>query len=189
MDVTYVNLRDAYAIIKPRPLYNLMGSVKVNDNSEQESIFSYNSGNLFVKGNDVLSIINQNIKNYCGWYITFVLPSLTDHFLDNSEYLSEEEHVTLLELSNTSNPKFKNIYEYDYFDEIQYTLPLYQMFGVITPYNVLHISVKDFVEMINDRNAPLFVLDEIYSIIGLYYEEYDLYDKQQGKMIKRIESC
>lgn len=203
-------LRDTYAKVQLRPLYDLQGPLRESFNTEEDAQkslaqqitgFDLNNessltsvplmdSNIFISGGDVFGYLSRKIRRKnCNGVVTIVINSLRDLYWDNRQTLPREE-VTQLEIAlHRPLPKFKNIFEYKSLQSLSETidLPLYQMFGTITPYSVIHIPIKYFVRMLNDKMPIQVALSGTNIIIQLDYAQYDFWDPISKSLIEYID--
>lgn len=187
-------IRDTYAKIQPTPIYNLQGPLRENINSEIEAREALSQGieksNLFLSGADVFGYLNRNInRELCDQTVTIVIHSLRDLYWNNKQTLPREI-VSNLEIAlRDPLPTFKNVFEYISIQNLSESLdlPLYQMFGTITPFSVLHIPVTYFIEALNAKVPIQVALENTNIIIQLDYEQYDFWDTISESMVDYID--
>lgn len=135
----------------------------------------------FLSGNNMFGYIHRNLDtSTCNNWITFVIPDLRTIYLRNIEQLDDTKRELLLESVDTNPPTFHNASSikgnielsrmFNYFE--------YQLLGEITPFDVLHITAKDFVYCINHKIPLKFILNDLQIIITLTYIEEDFWDTQ-----------
>jgi hypothetical protein len=191
-------LRDTYGRVQQTPLYYFQGPLRENNDTEEAakkaSTQNMEESDIFLSGKDIFAYLNRNKnRNICNGVVTVVVHSLRDLYWNARSTLPIGD-IKQLELAlSRPLPTFKNIFEYKSLQTIgeSIDIPLYQMFGTITPYSVLHIPVKDFIEMLNNKLPIRIRLDDTNIIIRLDYEQYDFWDPISKSLIEYIDisSC
>ena len=72
-------------------------------------------------------------------------------------------------------------------DETSSMVPMFQVYGNITPYDSVHIPVKYFLESINQKIPIIVELEGIGISIQFSYEEYDFWDPEKNRIIDTID--
>jgi hypothetical protein len=187
-------LRDTYARITPTPIYDLAGfvtediqsSVAARDALQQE--VAGTSSDLFRSGADIFSYLSEHL-DLCGQTITFVIIGLRDLYWTNRDNLSREEIDKLHVALRYPLPNFKNIFEYKNLDSQRGVIPvpLYQLFGTITAFSVIHVPVKYFIAALNAQQPLRVALSGTNIVIELQYRPYDFWDPGSESLINHIE--
>ena len=188
-------LRDTYARVQPGPLFNMEGYHEQNRNTEIEAAKSLSEkslpsgSNLFLRGSDIFLYLSKHQDDVCDYTVSIIIHALRDLYWANRYLLSEDEITQLDIATQTPLPSFKNIFEYSSLEKYGkiFNTPLFQLFGDITPYSVINIPVKHFIESIN-INAPIqaqLVGTDI--IIQLDYELYDFWDVDTESIINYVD--
>lgn len=185
-------LRDTYAHIQDGPIYDLQGYFEEDRNTE---ITAYNNlksndfeSNFFLTGADVFAYISKH-PNMCERTVTIVIHGLRDLYWDNRKSLSQDEIIELELAMRQPLPIFKNIFDYNSLASLtdKIRTPLFQLFNTITPFSVINIPVRHFVESIN-INAPIQAeLMGTNIIIQFDYQPYDFWDVETQKLITHID--
>lgn len=187
-------LHDVYARIQSTPLQYMQGPLNEDTGSEQEAQKNLNEimskSNIFLNGGDVFAYLSRNLDSLlCTGVITLVVTSLRDLYWDNRSTLPQDE-LTQLELAmNRPLPVFKNIFEYKSLQNIgeSVDVPLYQMFGTITPYSVVHVPVIHFIRALNDKIPIRVSLEYTNIILQFDYERYDFWDPVRKSLVEYID--
>lgn len=187
-------LRDTYARIQPTPIYNLYGPLRENVNTEEQAkellIQGIEKSEIFLSGANVFGYLNRNLsKQICNQTVTIVIHSLRDLYWNNRHTLPQEV-VTNLEVAlRDPLPTFKNMFEYESIQNLSESinLTLYQLFGTITPFSVLHIPVSYFIEALNAKVPIQIALENTNIIIQLDYEQYDFWDTISESMVDYVD--
>ncbi len=183
-------LRDVYATIRSRPLYYMEGPLIESSQTETDAKIALNTAdfeasNLFISADNIFPYLNKNMNSdLCKHYITIVIHNLPDLYWSNRQNISQE--ILGVDLAfKQPYPKFKDINEYP---SVKLTNPLvlYQLFGNITPYNVLHIPIRYFVESLNAKKPINISLSGINTIIQLNYEQFDFWDPISESLVEHI---
>lgn len=157
-----------------------------------DKIFDYN---LFLNSTDILSVLRGKLVNYKNDYITIVSPDLFNIYLNNKNVLNNNDLLDVHKYMADDPPQFNNIVDYeqliDYTGskeiESQLKTPIYQLIGEINPYNVLHISVPEFIRLIGNNKPIITNLRNTKLLVSLTYEAYDFYDLVEETVDQRIE--
>ena len=190
-------LRLTYAQIHRYPLRNLEG-ISLNNTdtqfypSKELSIILDNfvedtnvkrniifENKLFLASSDIFSYLRKNVNSSMyNDIITIVHPSFRDIYWRNRELLDMEDLNLLDSIITRPLPQFKNVFDYEYLSEYsdKINMLIYHLYGDITPFIVLHIKVKDFIETINNNEELNIKLKDINVVINLEYKPYDFYD-------------
>jgi len=135
---------------------------------------------LFVRGIDLPRYIKENnhkmISNYV---ISIVDPNLNNIYWDNREQLS------ITDLDNLNDHMKEPIIEFNRVDDddaMLQKIAYYQLNNNNIDYNVLYVSVKDFVEAINHNEPIKIKLSKIDMNVEYSYELYDLYNRSTQKI-------
>lgn len=184
-------LRDTYAYVHPTPVYNLQGPFRENIHTEEAArqLLTKNI-NLFLSGADVFSYLNRNIsKGVCNQTVTIVIHSLRDLYWNYRKILPHETVSNLEMAMREPLPTFKNVFEYKSIQQLSESidLPQYQMFGTLTPFSVLHIPVRFFIESLNAGVPIQIALEDTNIIIQLDYEKFDFWDTITKSLIDYID--
>lgn len=187
LEIIPIWLRDTYAFIHSEPIYNFQGPLNESDTAEEiAKDFLQTGSNLFISGGDVFTFLSRN--NLCDHTITLVIHSLRDLYWSVRNSLPREE-VDRLEIAlKQPLPHFKNIFEYKKLESKRdsYPSPLYQMFGTLTPFSVLHIPVRHFIQALNAQQPLQVVLNGTEIMIQLDYKLYDFWDPATQSLITHI---
>jgi hypothetical protein len=169
-------LRHTYAQINERRLYNLTSIPLADYEDLLTDLNNISDTTFFIKGDDLPKYLNENINKYKDSdIITIVGSDIINIYWDHRELLSLTDLEKLNNMINQSLPIFDNVMNSDI------TLPtlensIYYLLGDITPYNVLHITVQDFRDAINNNKPIEIKLNKIDIKIILNYELFDFYN-------------
>lgn len=191
-------LRDTYARIHSEPIYHLQGPLNETSATEEAAIQSLQSlpsvglqSDLFFSGGDIFTQLsrNQSQAGLCDQTITIVIHSLRDLYWNIRSVLSREETAQLEVALKQPLPRFKNIFEYSKFENARdrSPIPLYQMFGTITPFSVIHIPVKHFIEALNAKQPLQVILAATEVMIQLDYKDYDFWNPETQSLLTHID--
>lgn len=186
-------LRDTYARVTPAPIYDLAGAVTEDAQSNiaardalQQEAIGADSG-LFRSGDDIFSYLSKR-SDLCNQTITFVIIGLRDLYWNNRGNLSREEIGKLEYALRYPLPSFKNVFEYKNLDDQRGVIPVpvYQLFGTITAFSVIHIPVRHFVEALNTQQPLRVALSGTNIILELQYKPYDFWDPGTESLVNYI---
>ena len=65
-------------------------------------------------------------------------------------------------------------------------VPVYQLFGTITAFSVIHIPVRHFVEALNTQQPLRVALSGTNIILELQYKPYDFWDPGTESLVNYI---
>lgn len=186
-------LRDIYAKVEQYPISTREGLEEVSRDTEALAAAELQKllpdTSLFIGGSDLYSYLSRYITNeMCDHVITFVITNLRDLYWNMRLNLSIEQQVQLDRAMNKSLPHFQNIFDYPSLQNLGPELPthLFQLIGDITPFSVIHVPVRDFINAVNNKLPVLVWLPELAIIIQLSYQEADFWDTQVGQLIDYI---
>jgi len=195
-------LRDTYARIENHKISDVDGYSSDNNSFERKAFdsmhkeFDLGNGDIF-KANSKFYISGGDIYNYlyekkqCNNVITMVIIGLKDLYWNHRDQLDEHEISLLTYLMTKDLPSFKNIFDYRKVEKYneKVDIPIHQLFGSITPYDVVHISVADFIEAINNNEPVRINLEGTNITIQLDYEPYDFYNFKEKRLVTKIKTC
>jgi len=145
---------------------------------------------LYLSGDDMFGYLWRNLfGSNCNDVITIVVPGLRELFLDYLEYLDlEEQEMVKYVVENVPAPRFKNIYDYPELGRLgtRANVSEYQLFGEITPYDVVHFDVKNFVRAINSKSTIADIIIPNVLVVEFPYVESDFFDEEYQTYITRI---
>jgi len=191
-------LRDAYIRISDRKdlsfLSALHGFPERSFRSEEKAynsvMHNLDNQDFFVRGDNMSEELNRVISStHCNAYITLTITGLRDVYYSNRHSLSPATLEKLNERMDQSLPTFMNVFDYDSLQDQREKsdIPLYQLFGKITEFDVVHIPIVEFIDAINQERNIIVHLPENQNIeLQLAYEKYDLYDISQQRLIHYI---
>jgi len=150
----FIYLRDTYATLN-----------KFKVNSEDPDLDKY----LFVKGNELPRFINENDAKISDKdLISIYHPNINNIYWENRKMLSITDLEFLTDYMKQSAPDFINISEYE--------MQTYHLSNDVIGYNMLYITVKDFIKAIDNKSMSI-KLPDIDLKIELRYELYDFYNR------------
>lgn len=209
-------LNKTYATIRDQNLTDLDDSVYLNHLNESREVIRVTgeatdyrkllislsdnhldkvfTNDLFLNSTDILPVIRKNPLKYKNSIITIISGDLPNIYLNNKQFLNDNDLVELDKCLKSDSPQFENIV--DYAELIEYTgskdiedrlkTPIYQLIGTINPCYVLHISVTEFLQQIS-KNKPITIrLRKTRLFVSLQYEAYDFYDLSEGIVDRSI---
>lgn len=188
-------LRNTYGCIHPTPIYNLDGPLRQSLGNQElvRDLLSkgIEASGLFLSGETLFGYLNlvlsDNAMSICNYTVTIVITNLRDLYWNNRHILPQDIVVELELAMKTVLPKFKNVFEYLQETNNLPNVALYQMFGTVTPFSVLHIPVNYFIEALNNK-VPLQVsLEHTNVTIQLDYEKYDFWDRITDSLVEYID--
>lgn len=154
-----------------RNTYATISKIKLDSTIPDLNSYSFLKGNDLpryikeneskISDNDIISIIDTNVNNI---------------YWDNRELLSITDLENLTDYMKQSPTDF-NILE-DNMSEIQ----LYYLTSNIIDYNILFITVKDFIKAINTNKYINIKLPNINVNIEFQYELYDFYNNSSNNI-------
>lgn len=185
----YLNLNDIYAYVGEKIL-NWSGYKQVSEQSEYAAYIGYyqtdselTPSKLFEGASNIYLDVSKG--QYDGdEIVNLIIPGLRDIYKEHRHHLQDDERLYLDAMSKEV-PTFKNISEYN---SIKYNddITLYQFFGDITPYDVIHIPLKQFIEIINSNEMFLVELYPIKFMLKITYDKSDFYDVEKGEIITNV---
>lgn len=186
-------LRDIYAKVEPYPLSDIEGLEDVSEATEKLAALELQKllpqTSFFIRGSNLYSYLSRYIDSAtCDYVITFVIVSLRDLYWNMRPNLTVQQQTVLDTTMNKNLPEFHNIFNYRLLQDLGPEMPtyLFQLVGDITPFNVVHIPVRDFIMAINNKSPISILLPDIDIIIQLSYEHADFWDTQTQQLIDYI---
>lgn len=145
-----LNLSDLKVYVGTK-LYNVEGFEEENESSYLAVVKDSNRNDsiLFFNGSNLWKLHKNYLPDET---INIVIPGLRQYF--NLSNIPSEYNLFNVAMS-TLEPKFKDISDYNSdIKELSYSR--FQLFGDITPYDVLHLKVKDYITAIKDNVEFIF---------------------------------
>jgi hypothetical protein len=150
-------LRNTYATIN-----------KFKLDSTNPNLSSY----LFLKGNDIPKYINENkSKILDNDIISIIDPNLNNIYWENRELLS------ITDLENLTDYMKQTQADFELSEDNVSNIELYNITSNIIDYNIVFITVKDFIKAINNNKSVIVKLPDVNINIEFQYELYDFYNK------------
>jgi hypothetical protein len=125
---------------------------------------------FFIKGNDIPRYIKENHHKMTD-IISIIDPNL------NNIYWNNRDQLSITDLDNLNDYMKEPIIEFSIVnDEDDKLIPYYQLNNNNIEFNLLYISVGDFVKAINNNNPIKIKLPKLNIYVEYTYELYDLYN-------------
>lgn len=163
---------------------NLVGSILRNTYvSIDKSNLNNNNLNstLFIAGNDLPRYIKENrYKIFDNDIISIIDPNLNSLYWDNRELLSITDLENLTDYMKQASIEFIRL-DTDSLNTQMYVLNDIDNDNDID-YNILYITVKDFIKAINSNNSIVTKSPKADINIELQYELYDFYNNVTQKI-------
>ena len=195
-------LRDTYCRIDNNKISDVRGYSKENKKYKKKALesmeneFMLGQGDVFnanskfyISGGDIFNYLNDNKK--CDDIITIVIVGLKNLYWNHKDQLDETEISSLSFYLTKKLPSFEDIFDYKKVEKYNksVTYPVYQLFNDITPYDVLYVSVSDFVDILNKGEKLHIPIEGTDIIIRLDYELYDFYSFKEGRLVTHLDIC
>lgn len=189
-----VNLRDVYGRVQANKIINWYGFDERSNITEDIAEVAVNTkaetSNNFFQANKIFQYLWKTIdESNCNDIVNIVIPGLRNTYYDNRELLSEAEQILLQTVATRPLPQFENIWNYPSLEGHNKTgnIPEFQLFGSITPYDVVHIPVVHFVDAINKKDPLLIQLYPLNIVINIVYSRSDFWDSGYQRIIDKID--
>jgi hypothetical protein len=187
-------LRDTYARVQDEELFTFEGFPGANKESESSAkdiiLRGFEVQNFFIEGSNLFGYFHRSLNSkVCNQTISIVIQGLRDLYWNNRDRLPVDEK-RLVEISmNESPPSFHNIFDYKSLLKLreQVILPMFQVYGSITPYDIVHVPVRHFIDSINKGIPIMIELEEVGIIIQFSYAKYDFWDPENNRIIDTID--
>jgi len=200
-------LRDTYACVHSSPIYHMNGLLSPPPLSDEtdtpsppppqnilniiNSIGSSSSpNNLFLSGSDIFPFLQRH--HICSGFVTIVITSLRDLYWSNKSSLPSSELPSLSQSTHQPLPSFRNIIDlypsitsHSSSPELS-NIPLYQLFGSISPFSVIHIPVSYFISILNAKLPLQISLLHTNIILHLDYQQFDFWDPISNSLVDHI---
>lgn len=187
-------LRDTYARVQSNPMFTLEGYTGPNLEAETKAIESITTGfsepNFFIGSSNIFAYLDRTVNsNLCSDHISIVIPGLRDFYWNKRSLLSQEELIQLSIAMKNPSVSFKNIFEYKSLKQLRNSsfVPIFQLYGDITVYDVVHVPVSYFLECINTKIPISIQLEGVPIIINLMYADFDFWDPDKQKVVNNID--
>lgn len=183
-------LRDTFGRVGSNPLYDMEGIKDLTpevDELGKDLIFQgFSAANFFLQGNNIINYFYR-IPD-CSKTVTLVIQGLRDFYWTNRDRLSRVEIDNFETIMEEPIPKFRNILDYKSLEKYDNTkiVPMYQLYGKITPYDVINVSSQYFIECFNNKAPIILDLEDMNITLQISYSNYDFWDPEQDRVIDRI---
>ncbi len=190
MSETILSLNDLYSYTGEK-IINWKGHKNISVLSEIAAYSGYFAVQSQVKPSKLFTnASNVYIDSYNMLYkgdeiVTIIIPGLRDKFKAKKELLVSERNL-FLDMLDCEIPTFKNIFEYKSLEDEEGEIPLFQLIGDITPYDIISIELSQLIETINKKNPLIFLIESINLKIQIDYSESDFYDFESKYLIKEV---
>lgn len=196
MSVIPIWLRDIYAKVETSPITNIIGeSIVGGVTKDTESLAvselskSFPQTSFFIRGNELYSYLARYLNaTVCNDVITFVIIGLRDLYWNQRHKLTRQQ-LDELELSmDRPLPQFYSIFNYQSLSNVgsEMATSAFQLFGTITPFSVVHVPVRDYVNAVNNKQPISVFLPELDIILSLSYELSDFWDPLTKQLITNV---
>lgn len=188
-------LRDAYARLAAQPLQDVVGYTSRGIETElkaTEHILNNEGDKYFIRATDMYRYLYRHLEDHPSDIVTIVLPGLRDQYHAHSGRYRQQAKNAL----SLPPPSFVDIWDYPslakYYETLkdldsnQYVkadITEFQLFGRITFYDVVHISVSDFIDTLNRREDIVFDIPDTNLRVVLAFDEADFYDPQYERIV------
>lgn len=188
-----IPLRNTYARIQKTRIFSMIRDQEPNRDTEAAAVNSLQmelfGSNLFLEGPKMMGYISRNYSRYdCDTPISIIVPGLRNIYYEHIDYFPKEREKILSSILE-SEPYFYDVYDYPSlrgFRDIR-NVSEYQIFGTVTPYDMLHITMEQFVNSINRQQPLIFLLREDPDIfVSLTYTKDDLWDIEYQRSISYV---
>lgn len=187
-------LRDTYARVQTGELFSFEGiheASKESESSAADSIIKgFSEPNFFIEGSNLFGYFDRSLNStVCNQTISIVIQGLRDLYWNNRDKLPVEEQRPLEIAMKQSPPSFHNIFNYKSLTRLrdQILVPMFQVYGNITPYDIVQVPVRHFLDSINKKIPIVVELEGIGIIIQFSYAEYDFWDPEEKRIIDTID--
>lgn len=186
-----LRLNSTFAWLASEPITSFRGYKEVNKVSEASAQRSVllpirDSGN-FIAGNKVISYLYQD-PSQLNTIITLVVPGLRGMIWEHKRLLVEAQRPSIEATMERPLFEFYDIYEYPSVSETARNddLAQYQLIGKVTPFDVLHISMNDYLYYIKNNTPVVIAVPNSQLIVELHYNSYDFWDSHFQVIMNNI---
>lgn len=159
-----VYLSDINATFNQDPL-----SINAEDESEKKD--QVLPDQVFINGSDIYTFIYHNLTP-CSQFMTFVIANLPSIYYQRRAYLTKARLQELETILYEPLVKFENI------DDNHYRL-----IGRLNKFNTLRLTVDEFLQYVNDKQALLFEIAEINLRFQINYGDYIRWDTKSQQLL------
>lgn len=170
-----LGLSETYAHVGPNKIFNILSE------SASENLLNTT---LFRQGSRIMTYLYRNLHNHCNDYITLVIPNLRNLYFNNRRLFDLDDQIKLDLAMDKKLPTFDDISNNPTKNNGSYE---YKLKGDITEFDVLHIPVIEYVELINNEFPLEFILSPTNIVITLTYEPSDFWDIEYQKILNKID--
>lgn len=187
-----VRLEDLFARVQKDRIFNMYGYTERGEASEAAANaalrMEYGGSRLFLTANNMFGYLYRNIRIHCKDLISIIVPGLRNIYYKYQHRLPINEQALLATSMEKPLPTFDNVYSYNSLQNYGSLANIneYQLFGCITPYDVLHVPVRLYVDLLN-KNLPIQVQLVPNLYIMITYNDYDFWDNQYQALIQHID--
>ena len=189
-----LRLEDLFARVQADRIFNWNGYTETSFFSEDaaNAAVRMESGGsrLFLKANNMFGYLFRNISaSMCSNVVNIIIPGLRNLYWQYRHLLPANEQNLLAISMQRELPSFTNIYSYrslQYYGE-KANISEYQLLGSITPYDVVHVPVEHFIDLLNRNQSIKVQLSPLPIIIDITYHDYDFWDNEYQKLIRYID--
>jgi hypothetical protein len=186
-----LRLNSTFAWVAPEPIMAFSGYKEINKVSEANARRSVvlpirESGN-FISGNKVISYLYQD-PSQINNIITLAVPGLRGMIWEYRRSVVEAQRPAIEASIDRPLFEFYNIYDYSSVSETSRDddLSQYQLIGKVSQFDVLHITVADYVAYINNNVPITITIPNSELVVELYYDTYDFWDEAYQTILNNI---
>ncbi|CAH6419054.1 Hypothetical protein HVR_LOCUS247 [uncultured virus] len=189
-----LRLEDLYARVQDNRIFNMFGYSEVGEASEdsaRKAILMESGGSrLFLNAANMFSYLYRNMgSDWCNKVINIVVPGLRNLYWKYRYLLHPNEQAILATCMEQQLPNFTDVYSYQslkYYEEIA-NIHEYQLIGTITPYDIVHIPIINYIDSLNNKQTIKVKLDNVNVFIYITYKDYDFWDNEYQALLTHID--
>lgn len=166
-------LRQTYARVHDEPIYDHTSPILVDEDDPDEVIDTtpYYTGTNLYRAN-IQSKSHDDI-------VTLVIPGLRNVYYQSKHLLDAEEQHPLSSSMSAESPTF----EYD--TSSPPGLERFHLTGQVTPYDVVHIPVSKYLNLVNSRRTLNFDLVPTDITLRLTHTDADFWDPVNNTLARQ----
>ena len=135
----------------------------------------------FINASDIAAFIRSKPLNYCDYVITFVVPGLREIYFNYIKEFPENERTSIKQAIKTPKLDFVELTTDMEYEE-------YYPVTDITEYDVMHLPLTKFAQLINSNKPISFNLVPSNIVLSITYEDYNFWNNRTQSIDKKFDN-
>lgn len=189
MEIIAIPLTNTKARVAEDPIFNQFGDPE-EDSAWRATHMELYGSRLFLKGEDMYVVLIDTWWKTKDGIVSIVIPGLREiyyYYRNRPQFISRKQEIE--DVMHGMSFKFKDIYCYEKLRGYQgvKNLSEFQLKGLITPLDIVHVSARFFVGSIQANMPIQIALSENGPLISLTYRLGDFFStEKQTSRFQRI---